>query len=72
MEITLAIAVFSFFAGVVITGALTISVKEEAYSQGYREGWLDAKAHFFKKLRQIGNQELIDDFVNSLREPQVL
>lgn len=69
MEITVAIAVFSFLAGVVITGALTISAKDEAYVDGYEEGWLDAKERYIEKLRQIGNQELIDDFVNSLREP---
>lgn len=69
MEITIAISVFSFIAGVVITGALTIYTKDEAYADGYEEGWLDAKERYIEKLRQIGNQELVDDFVNSLREP---
>ena len=69
MEITLAIAVFSFFAGVVIVGALTIYSCDNAYEDGYKEGWLDAKERYIEKLRQIGNQELVDDFVNSLREP---
>lgn len=69
MEITLAIAVFSFLGGVVLTGALTIRSSDIAYSDGYEEGWLDAKERYIEKLRQIGNQELIDDFVNSLREP---
>ena len=69
MEITLAIAVFSFLAGVVITGALTIYTKDEAYADGYKEGWLDAKERYIEKLRQISNQELVDYFVNSLREP---
>ena len=69
MEITLAISVFSFFAGVVITGALTIRSSDEAYADGYEEGWLDAKERYIEKLRHIGNQELVDDFVNSLREP---
>ena len=43
MEITLAIGCFSFLAGVVITGALTVYAKDEAYADGYKEGWLDAK-----------------------------
>ena len=69
MEITLAIAVFSFLGGVVLTGALTIRSLDITYSDGYKEGWLDAKERYIEKLRQIGNQELVDDFVNSLREP---
>lgn len=69
MEITLAISVFSFFAGVIIIGAITVHSCDNAYEDGYKEGWLDAKERYIEKLRQIGNQELVDDFVNSLREP---
>lgn len=69
MEITLAIAIFSFIAGVVLTGAVTIRNLDKEYAYGYEEGWLDAKERYIEKLRQIGNQELVDDFVNSLREP---
>lgn len=69
MEITIVIAVFSFFAGVIIVGALTIYAKDEAYADGYEQGWLDAKERYSEKLRQIGNQELVDDFINSLQEP---
>ena len=68
MEITIAIGCFSFLAGVVVTGALTVYAKDDAYADGYEEGWLDAKERYIEKLRQVGNQELVDDFVNSLRE----
>lgn len=69
MEITLAIAFFSFLAGIVVTTGLTVRYIDREYANGYEEGWLDAKERYIEKLRQIGNQELIDDFVNSLREP---
>ena len=69
MEITMAIALFSFLGGVVITAGLTIRYSDKSYAEGYEEGWLDAKERYIEKLRQIGNQELVDNFVNSLREP---
>lgn len=69
MDTTIAVSVFSFIAGVIITGAMTIRTIDEAYEDGYKEGWLDAKERYIKKLRQISNQELVDNFVNSLREP---
>ena len=69
MEMIIAKFVLGFFVGVVITGALTIKSSDEAYADGYKEGWLDAKERYIEKLRQISNQELVDDFVNSLREP---
>ena len=65
----MAIAFFSFLAGVIISVGLTIRYVDRSYADGYEEGWLDAKERYIEKLRQIGNQELVDDFVNSLREP---
>ena len=69
MEITIAIAFFSFLAGLIVATGLTIRCLDKEYASGYEEGWLDAKERYIEKLRQIGNQEVIDDFVNSLREP---
>lgn len=62
-----------FIAGIIV-GAVLAAVfinktTNYSYAEGYKEGWLDAKERYIKKIRQIGNQELVDNFVNSLREP---
>lgn len=61
--------VISFLLGAVIAGAIAAYERRYNYMDGYKEGWLDARERYIEKLRQIGNQELVDDFVNSLREP---
>ena len=61
--------VISFLLGAVIAGTIVAYERKYNYMDGYKEGWLDARERYIEKLRQIGNQELVDDFVNSLREP---
>lgn len=69
MEKLIITFIIAYILGLVVAAVFAIHRILDAYEDGYKEGWLDAKERYIKKLRQISNQELVDDFVNSLREP---